>query len=374
MGTRGRKRVNRIDRYLLCTFLKLALVSFVCLTALYIVGDAMERLDDFMQGTRATGRSLGELVGWYYGYRLVYIFDRLSGMVVVIAVTFTIAGLQRHNELAPLLSAGVPLRRIGRPLAVGAVLVLGLSVANREWLMPRFALELENPASDPLGERFTMANSGYDPNGIVLAAEYAHLKGQRVQNLICTISPGITDELTEIEAREAFYVPPGAEPISGGWLLVGTTPLEIASADDQVLRVLEPGRMFVRTAHVDFARLTRCPRWYQYASSRTILEELRRPLTTQLLPMAVHLHSRWTMPILTLLLAWIGAAFLLRDHAHSRLRSAGVALAIVILSHLLTAWCRELGEQGHVGPVLAAWLPVLIVGPAGVALAGGVRT
>src|SRR5262245_34953461 len=115
---------------LLFQFLKAYLFCLVSLLSLYIVIDLFTNLEDFAQHTNGLMPVLQNITR-YYGYKVVQIFDRLCEPVVLLAGAFTIAWVQRNNELLPLLSAGVSTRRVVFPVLFGACLLILLGAINQ---------------------------------------------------------------------------------------------------------------------------------------------------------------------------------------------------------------------------------------------------
>src|SRR5881397_2308497 len=108
-----------LDRLLIWSYVKSYLICLVSLLSLYIVVDLFTNLEDFAQQETSLVPVL-KTIGTYYGYRVSQIFDRLCEAIVLLAAMFTVAWVQRHNELLPLLSAGVPTRRVIRPVLLAA--------------------------------------------------------------------------------------------------------------------------------------------------------------------------------------------------------------------------------------------------------------
>src|SRR5205085_1295393 len=98
------------DRQMVFSYVKAYLFCLISLTGLFIVVDLFMNLEDFTANRRDFA-SVIRYVGVYYGYKTFQIFDRLCEPVVLLAGTFTVAWMQRNNELLPLLSAGVSTRR-----------------------------------------------------------------------------------------------------------------------------------------------------------------------------------------------------------------------------------------------------------------------
>src|SRR5262249_16423979 len=105
--------LKHIDRMLLKEFFKAYFIFLVSLLTLYIVMDRLRHLDDFVNNSNSSGLvTVLKRIGIYYGYRLPQLFDRLCEAISLLAAMFTIVMMMRNNEHLPLLSAGVPTRRI----------------------------------------------------------------------------------------------------------------------------------------------------------------------------------------------------------------------------------------------------------------------
>jgi lipopolysaccharide export system permease protein len=89
-----------VDRYLLREFLKVFLICFVSLTGLFIVIDGFGNLEEFISHSKNSGGGLLRVMGEYYAYRSLWFFDRMSGILTLIAAMFTVTWIQRHNEPA----------------------------------------------------------------------------------------------------------------------------------------------------------------------------------------------------------------------------------------------------------------------------------
>ncbi len=365
-----------IDRMMMRNFFKAWLVCFFSLVSLYIVIDLFNKIDEFIDAAGKTDTPLIEVMGIFYSYQMVVIFDRLYGVIVLLAAMFTITWMLRNNELMPLLSAGVSTRRILRPVFYGTLVMLALGVANRELLIPRVADELQNPASDPRGEGVRSVNGAYEPNGILISGQHAFRQGMVVHGFACTIPERIAGALYNITAEEAHYVPPGSGKYSGGWLLTETQPadLKVDHWKDRVLEDLDPGKYFLHTERVDFDTVTRSNAWYQMAGLFDIVQELNKSDTARQAGMAVQVHLRLTLPLLTLIMVLMGVAIILRDQCQNIFLNAGMCLIVAALFYAACYLSKYLGEHEYVAPTLAAWLPVFVFGPLSLTMADAIHT
>ena len=150
-----------IDRYILRLFTKVALISFASLTGLYIMIDTAGNFEEFVSYSGRLG-GFFRVIGDYYGPRVFTFFDRISGLLPLIAAMFAVTWLQRTNELTALMAGGVSKLRVLAPLIIAAVVVSLLGVANRELLIPSVREKLTRNAQDWLGETPRPLTPRYD--------------------------------------------------------------------------------------------------------------------------------------------------------------------------------------------------------------------
>jgi lipopolysaccharide export LptBFGC system permease protein LptF len=81
-----------------------------------------------------------------------------------------------------------------------------------------------------------------------------------------------------------------------------------------------------------------------------------------------------TGPILNILLLLLGLPFVAGRDDRNYFISIGIAVVLVIGVFVLTFASTAFGRGGHVMPLTAAWLPVLIVLPASVLSMDGLKT
>jgi lipopolysaccharide export system permease protein len=353
-----------IDRLLVRGYFKAYLVCLVSLLGLYIVIDLFTNLDEFAAKQPGLLPVL-ERIASYYAYRSAKIFDQLCEPIVLLAAMFTVAWMQRNNELLPLLSAGVSTRRVVLPVLLSAWVMLTLAVVNGETVIPRIARKLMLDKSDPEAEKEITVRAAHEPNGIEIDGGVASRKGLVVHPFNCTIPTGIGRNLVHVAAAEAHYLPPGsAGGRGGGWLLTGALPARLENWDNKaVLEPIDPGKYFLTTTEVDFEALTRDPKWFQLASTARLYEELEKPDTTRVASLAVLFHMRLTRPILGMILVFMGLSVILTDQNRNVFISAGLCLVLCAVFFAGIFAAKQLGEADVLSPAMAAWLPVLIFGP-----------
>ena len=139
-----------LDRYVLWSFIKNYLISFMVLIGLYIVLDMVFNFDELADVRGAAGAGgidalLGTVtaVADYYYHQAFLFFLQLSGIIPVVAAAFTLMRMSRFNELTAVLAAGVPLLRVATPIILcGVIINFVLLPIDQELLVPNMIPKL----------------------------------------------------------------------------------------------------------------------------------------------------------------------------------------------------------------------------------------
>lgn len=363
-----------LDRMLFISFIR---AFFICLTStlsLYIVVDLFTHLDDFNHDADGFMDVIRNILN-YYGYQILLYYDRLCEAIALLAGMFTIAWLQRNNELLPVLSAGVSTHRVLRPIIFGALCVLGLGIANQELIIPKIADTLMTERDDPEGAKERWVHGAYDPSGVHVEGVTAYPKEQTIKTFYATLPETSTSGMMHLTATQARYIPPSKDPLSGGWLLTGTSPPELDPDNrPEMLTWLNTGTYFLKTREVDFKAVTRNPKWYNFASTEHLYKLLNKPDSPRQGQIAVIFHMKISRPIIGILLVIMGISIILRDQMRHVFISAGLCLGMCAIFYGMVFACKFMGDADFISPALAAWLPVLIFGPIAIALYDAIHT
>lgn len=365
-----------LDRQMVRSYLKAYLVCLVSLLGLFVVVDLFTNLDDFTQDKREFFEVFDH-IAQYYAARIPQIFDRLSEAIVLLAAMFTVALVQRNNEILPLLSAGVSTRRIVRPVLFSAFAMLGLLVLNQEFVLPRIDSYIAENRNDPSGKNEQQVKPGYDTLGIHYSGRsYIKLEGI-VKDFTIVIPQKVgAESVILLQAKEAKYFPPGSPgKETGGWLLQQTQPPELPGwKRHDILENIVPGNYFLKTNEIDFDTMARSKNWFMFIPTWQLLKELYRTDPNKLSSVAVIFHMRLTRPILAMLLVFMGLSIILQDQNRNVFISSGLCLILCAGFFVASFVCKYLGDHDFFPPVMAAWLPVLFFGPMSFVMFDAVHT
>ncbi len=369
------------DRQMIYSYFKAYAFCLISLMGLFIVVDLFLNLDDLMSHRQDTGDFL-QFIGTLYGYKSFQIFDRLCEAIVLLAGMFTVAWMQRNNELVPLLSAGISTRRAVQPVLLCAFVMMGLVAINQEFALPRIDTFMVENKGNWDGSKKADVKGDFDMRGIHISGRWAVKKESLVIEFTAIIPRQVCGTPVTLYADEAVYIPEReGDRRSGGWLLKNATvhgSVDWATQDDDILKSVGDGNYFLRTTDVTIETVTRVKNWQNYLSTWSLLEEMSRPNSSQHARLAVAFHMRMTRPVVGIILVLLGLSVILRDQNRNIFISAGMCLGLTVIFFATVFGCQYLGTSEEtrslIGPALAAWLPVIIFGPLSLVMYDAVHT
>jgi lipopolysaccharide export system permease protein len=373
-----------IDRYMLRQFVQVLVICFLSLVGLYIVVDAFGHLDHFVDYADEHGNLLGTLAS-YYGYRSLAFFDKMSGVLTLIAVMFTVTWIQRHHEMTALLAAGIPRLRVLRPVLIAAVGISLLAAANREIVIPNIRHQLSLDSKNLGGEAPAVMQSRRDSQTRILLGGRLIVPGEQKIVDPCFILPREWEQFgRQLSAREAHFKPATADH-PAGYQMVGVTapkalltqpsfkhdgvPIVITRPDAAWLL---PDQIFV-VSDVAFEFLAAGTTWRDFASTGELIRQVRNPSTQLGADIRVAIHGRFLQPILDTTLIFLGLPLIVSRTNRNPFLAIGLCLAIVSIFMIVTLGCQSLGSTGWLRPTLAVWLPLMIFAPLAVAMSDPLR-
>jgi lipopolysaccharide export system permease protein len=363
-----------IDRYILQMYFKILVICFLSLTGLFVVIDAFSNLDELLRIADTQGSLLGLLLE-YYGARSLTFFDRTSALMTLVAATFVATSLQRSNELAALMAAGIPRARVVMPLVGGAALVCLFSVANRELLIPEFRDKLMRNAQDWEGEAEQKIDPRYDNlTDVLINGSHTLAANQSIGQPNFRRQPNMGQFGSQLLAEVAFYRP-SEDGRPSGYLLDGVrVPEELPEIEsfylDEVPVVLsprdtpwlEPDQCFV-VSNISFNQLVASNAWRQYSSTPELIAGLHNPSLDYSADVRVAVHARILQPVLDMTLLLLGLPVILSRESRNIFVAAGKCVLIVAVFILVGLACHAAGYNYLISPALAAWFPLLIFVP-----------
>ncbi len=114
--------MKRIDSYVVRQFFSLLGVSLLGFIVIFLVVDAVENMDKFIDAEVPKG-----VIAAYYFHSIPWFVSIGLPMAVLVSTIFTVGLLSRRNELTAMKASGVSLYRIAMPLILCSILISGAS-------------------------------------------------------------------------------------------------------------------------------------------------------------------------------------------------------------------------------------------------------
>jgi lipopolysaccharide export system permease protein len=361
--------LRALDRYVLREWLRVFLITLLGFPILVIIIDLTDKMDQYLSRGLPSGK-----------IALSYVFDLPEKMFLVLpvavlfATVFTVGSLGRHSELTAAKASGISFHRLVRPLflAGAAAFLMGLVLGELAPVATTKRLEL-------LGERTTQSLPTRDnfvyraDGGWVYAIRGLDLRTRQMQDLVLEREgTGVEYPTIVLAAQSATYSDSGKKRSreSGAWML--------HQGSLRYLEGNEPGGEFafafdslqsrtLRESPVDLLAQPKAPDEMRYAELQRYIDALARS-GSNAKKLQVELALKIAIPFICLLIALFGAPLAISSPKSGAAWGVAASLATTFIVLLMFQLAKAVGSGGVLPPMLAAWLPNLLVGVAAVYL------
>lgn len=352
-----------LDRYVLGIFLPALLLFTLTLLFLFIAVDCAAKLGKFLE---LQGRPILPFVLKYYLVRIPMLLIILIPSVMLFAPTFTVIKLARANEILPIATSGISLRRMSMPFLIAAVLGAAGMAAMDEFVLPRLGEQIRETDAEMSirGERVNIED--YDGNTKIWAQHFIAaqelLLVARITQLDESMQPAliITARRCQwnskvkrwvafdgyVEKPTVLVYPLGEKPHT----FKEPIPAEGVMVDTK----LTP-----ETLRKDMGSTSRL----SFVPLRGLLQERAR--NPRLPGPTLQIHTRFAFPLSPIVLLLLGLPFVMDPQSTSFIKGLIFCFLLALGFYLTHFACADLGFRGSIPPMLGAWLPIWMFGAAG---------
>lgn len=185
--------LRRHDRYVLKAFwgsFGAILLFFTIITIVLHMADRLVRVVRYWQPIKDRGYDPLAVLVEYYVTFVPFIWLQVVPFAAVLAAAFALSRLTRHNELSPLVTAGVSTRRITWPILIAGVLLGMFQLGVQELLVPHLTrrnMTLERLLNRAEPDRITRVPHFVDPSGARLSVAAFRPADFRLENALVTL-------------------------------------------------------------------------------------------------------------------------------------------------------------------------------------------
>jgi lipopolysaccharide export system permease protein len=356
--------MRRLDRYIVRHFLQAYFYCIAGFISIWFIFDVSDNISTFLDQ-----RISRLLILKYYLTQVPQILVVLLPVALLLALLFSLGRLSRSNEIVSMLTAGVSLPRILRPLLIIALLTTAASTALNYSLAPHgeYARKrlLEDPASrrQVLGLTAQIFRNRTDNRTWFIQQFYP---GDNKFNNVHIVQQDADDNIvTAYIATSALY-----HPEDHTWELRQFKTVHYDAAGNVLDSSIKESEVITDWSETPF-RLSSANVRAEHLS----VDELRDYLNynsdfpvTLLAPFATHLQYRlaqpWACAVVGLIAASLGVGYSRRGILSSVAAAILLVFAMNFAMHLFLA----LGEGARIPTWAAAWTPNAVFALVGLVL------
>ena len=365
--------MKKLDRYIAKNFLIGYAIAFCVLIGMRVLIDLFVNLDEFTENLDklSTIGVLKNIFDFYALNTLLYFRD-FSGMITVVAASFSFGKMIRSNELIAIMASGVSLKRTIWPVIFLALILTGVLVIDQEFIIPSQADKLVRSQDDIPGQETYDVRFITDKNGSLIFSlrfdvETSTLYNPTILLRTETSRPGIWEVKERIDAGKAIL------DNTGKWELYTMDPKTKEWMHYGVIIERDPEKP-IRTISSYLSDITAKDIPIRSQSENVTLLSLRQLIalasqtsirdTAQIYSQK---HFRITEPIISLIMLLISLPILVCRDPKTMKSAVMLSFAITSLCFVTTFICKMLATEqvvfDRVIPEFWAWLPVFIFLP-----------
>ncbi|MDM7935885.1 MAG: LptF/LptG family permease [Cyanobium sp. CZS 48M] len=294
-------------------------------------------------------------------------------MATLMATLLAYSTLSSNSELIALRSVGVSTWRMVLPALIVAVLMSLLTFVFNDLIVPSANLEASNTLNQALGKaiaaekgsniiysRFSRRPSKLDESGSErylsqLFYSRQFKDGEMEEVTVLDFSRPTGTQI--LKAKKGIWNEQAGmwEFLDGQIVLVGDSETTTSAKFDRYLYPLDQGPLKLAALPKDAASMSVS----QALRAEILLREAGDQKESRRL--RVRIQEKFAFPAICLVFGLIGSSLGVRPNARtSRSQGFGISVLLIFSYYLMSFIFSSLGVKGTLGPLLAAWSPVLI--------------
>lgn len=333
-------------------------LSLLCSTALYLIVDFFDRIDNLLKA----GASLESSVRYFF-YKLPLSISRVFGIATLFSTLFSLGTLSRTQEITAMRACGLNLRRLTLPLIFLALLIGLFTFFWNESLVPIFTRKSQDVYKVEVKKVQPKSLIGTKDiwirgNGSFISADYFDTRRNVLEGVVIYLLDSDFSLKGVIEApwtrwNGTHWETRGAKE----WLFL---------PEGQILQREAPPLLPFSETPEDLKVFAREPEEMSFFDLKKQIEDLRgKGIDTS--EYQVDLQVKLALPFIPPLMVLLAVPFALKHGPQGGMAlSFGLTILFGSVYWFLLAFSVSLGHSGALLPWIAAWLPNLILALTGV--------
>jgi lipopolysaccharide export system permease protein len=355
-----------IHRYLLSVHLKNLALSLFAFTALFLVVDIFDRLENILPEDASF-----LLVAEYFLLKIPGIASLMLPVSMLVATLFTIGMLSKHSEITAMRASGLTVFWIAKPLFyVGGIASLCAILLN-ETVVPfatRRAKEIYNIDIQKKHDSgsYSQSNFWWRSGNTLYSVGAFDSRTNTLYNLNRFDITDTFDVMRRLHTREVQYLTKGL-----GWSMKGIHEYRFNGDNLQVVRPQSPAPLPLSSEPQDFYEVRTDPYSMSYRQLRKFIrtQSANGVDTSSYLP---DLYEKLSSPFLLLVIIPVVLPFALKPARTGSLAVSFLAGLVIGFSYYAVhSLSLALGRGDIWPPLLAAWMANIVLSLVGTVLMMG---
>jgi len=355
------QNLKLIDKYLTKQLLETFLVGIVIFTSIMFASDTFITLVKQIS-TYGIPFKVAILI---IILKLPTILVMTIPMGVLLSVVMTVNKLSLNSEVTVMRACGISVARLARPIIVFSIIAALTSFVLNEFVAPRanaqattltlWALSQKNIPDGKKNFSFKEVHSG---NKLKRLFYVAHCENKTL-NGVTVLDMSNKNTVQIIQSKYGKTTPENwifnkgvIYTISGSGKILNTTVFDDLSLNNSIGSIKKFNKYKAR--EMNFFALMK------------YLNDKKNSLEKNFIKFSIELHDKIALPITTIILAIIGFPLAITPPRVKVNRGFLFSILIIFCYYLIKAFSISLGEAQILSPFLAAWMPNLILGTAGI--------
>ena len=357
-----------LDRYVLNQFFRIFFASAIGFPLLVILIDATDNLSKYLNRNIPPKQ-----LALSYVYFIPESLFMALPAAVLFATVFTIGAMTRHSEVTAAKASGISFYRLIAPMLFGALFATGIGIVLGETVP--VATTRRN---EIIGDRAARTGARYN-----FAYSAEHGRVYTVRNL--DARPGRRPAMRQIQVQRRGTGPEYPTLVTNSqeaeWLpgesrwrmRDGVTHIVSSETDVVTLRFLFSFDNHLKELPEELLQRANLPDEMQREALGRYIAAMSRS-GVDVNSVRVERMLRIAVPVTCLIIFIFGAPLATSNQRGGAAFGVGIALATTILFLMLVQLTKAVGSNGIVQPEVAAWIPSMAFGLAGLVLLARVRT
>jgi lipopolysaccharide export system permease protein len=360
------KAMSTLDRYVLASWIRifvLTALGFPIISILINLTDTLNRLLDRGLTTRE--------IAWSYVYSVPENMFLVMPAAVLFATVFTVGAMGRHSELTAAKAGGQSFHRLMMPLFVASAAASVLAFVVGELAPGATAKQAElqkAKAARPTRARYNFVYRG-DVGWVYTIRSLDVANRQLKQVMFEREGTGLDYPNLVITADSASW-----DDSISAWRMRNGASRVIAGPGRQAMFSFKSMRLRALTqSPADLLAESKAPDEMRYAELGRYVDALERS-GNDANKLIVERALKVAIPVTCFIIALFGAPLAVTSPRAGAAVGIAISLGTTVVFLLLTQIMKAVGAGGVVNPNLAAWIPNIVFGMAGLVLLIRVRT